>query len=158
MVSDMLRRELDSRFLNSTPNLGSLLPPPALSAIPGPAKLLDPSMYRPMMPPMGHGLPGLNPSPYPSHSVGYATSAAPPSMTVSSVTGQSSSSGGILSNLGGMSIPSAAPNLSLPSKTVLLIFKVLLINDDNSTVSVDTLGRSLVNGMRCTCESPARSI
>lgn len=118
IVSDMLRRELDSRFLNSTPNLGSLLPPPPLSAIPGPAKLLDP-MYRPMMhPPMAHGLPGLNPSPYPSHSVGYVTSAAAPSMTVSSITGQPSSSGGILSNLGGMSIPTTAPNLSLPSKTV----------------------------------------
>lgn len=112
----MLRRELDSRFLNSTPNFSGLLPPP-LPATPGPNKLLDPSLYRPMMPPMGHGLTGLNSSPYPPHSVGYGVSSAPPSMTVNSV-GQSSSSGGILNNLGGMSLPPAPSSLSFPSKMV----------------------------------------
>lgn len=114
---DMLRRELDSRFLNSTPNLSSLLPPPPLSATPGPNKLLDHPLYRPMMPPMTHGLPALNPAPYPPHSVGYGVNSAPPSMTVSSV-GQPPSSGGILNNLGGMSLPPAPPNMSLPSKMV----------------------------------------
>ncbi len=124
--SDMLRRELDSRFLNSTPhtNLSSLLPPPPLSATPGPNKLLDPSLYRPMMPPMGHGLPGLNPSPYPPHSVGYGVNTVPSSMASS--VGQSPSGGGILNNLGGMSLPPAPPNMSIPSKMVPVSFYKLV--------------------------------
>ena len=125
--SDMLRRELDSRFLNSAPGLSSLLPPPPLSAAPGPNKLLDPSMYRPMMPPMGHGLPGLNPSPYPPHSVGYGMNSVPSSMASS--VGQPPSGGGILNNLGSMSLPPAPSNMSLPSKMVLfhLILVILLV-------------------------------
>lgn len=116
--SYMIRRELDSRFLNSTPNLGTLLPPPPLSATSGPNKLMDPSsLYSPMMPPMVHGLPGLNPSPYPPHSVGYGVNSVPSSvMSVSSAMVQQQNAGGLLSNLGGMSLPTAPPSLSLPSK------------------------------------------
>lgn len=148
--SDMLRRELDSRFLNSTPNMSSLLPPPPLSATPGPNKLLDPSsLYRPMMPHMG--LPGLNPSPYPPHSVGYGVNSVPSSaMSVSSAMGQPQSGGGILSNLGGMSLPPAPSSLSLPPKVCYHAVHVVWLYY-HACIS-QLRHRNLASGMPCTSE------
>lgn len=126
--SDILRRELDSRFLNSTPGgigMGSILPPPPLTAGSSSNKLLDPSMYHRsvMHPPLG--LPGLTPSaPYPPHSVGYGLNPTPsmlPSTAGTGVPGSSvpgSSGGGIMSSLGGLTLPTVPPNPSLPLKSV----------------------------------------
>lgn len=124
--SDMLRQELNSRFLNSTPGMSSILPPPPT---PGVNKLLDSSsLYRPMMPPLGHGLPGLGTSPYPapplpSHSTAYGLTSTAPQLTVSSSAGQpSSTGGGIISNLSALGLPTASSNNpSLPLKSVISI-------------------------------------
>ena len=123
--SDMLRQELNSRFLNSTPGMSSILPP---HPTPGVNKMLDSSsLYRPMMPPLGHGLPGLGPNPYPapplpSHSSAYGLTSTAPQLTVSSSTGQpiSTGGGGIMSNLSALGLPTASSNNpSLPSKSVI---------------------------------------
>lgn len=121
--SDLLRRELDSRFLNS--NLAQ--PPMTGAGPPGAGKsLLDPSIYHhrpPMMPPMG--LPGLVPptTPYPPHSVGFGSGMnSTPSITSSSAGG---GAGGILGGLGGLGLPSAPPNSSIPPKSVLNFGKLV---------------------------------
>ena len=103
--SDM-RRELDSRFLNSTPGLGTLLPPQL-----GGASSASSSLYRPVIPTMG--LPGLGPA-YPAHSTGY------PATSTSVHVAPSASS--MLGNLGGMGLSSAPPPQSLPTKLVLVIY------------------------------------
>ena len=105
--SDMLRRELDSRFLNSTPGLGGLLPPQLGGAPAG-----SPNLYRPIMPTMG--LPGMSPFP-PPHSSGY-TSVSSASLPSNSLAPPST--GNMLGHLSGMNVPSTPP--SLPSKSVFI--------------------------------------
>jgi len=102
--SDMLRRELDSRFLNSTPGLGGLLPPQLGGAPSG-----SPNLYRPIMPTMG--LPGM--SPFPPHSSSYTTVS---SASLPSNSSAPPSSGNMMGHLSGMSAPSASLS-SLPSKS-----------------------------------------
>lgn len=104
--SDMLRRELDSRFLNSTPGLGGLLPP-QLSGAPS----SSPNLYRPIIPTMG--LPGM--SPFPPHSSSYTTVSSA-SMPTNSLAPPSS--GSMLGHLSGITVPSAPS--SLPSKSVCI--------------------------------------
>ena len=105
--SDMLRRELDSRFLNSTPGLGGLLPPQLGGAPSG-----SPNLYRPIMPTMG--LPGM--SPFPPHSSSYTTVS---SASLPSNSSAPPSSGNMMGHLSGMSAPSASLS-SLPSKSVFI--------------------------------------
>ena len=135
--SDMLRQELNSRFLNSTPGISSILPPPPA---PGANKLLDSSsLYRPMMPPLGHGLPGLGPNPFPApplppHSVAYGLTPSAPQLSVSSSMGQPTSvgGGGLMSNLSALGLPTASSNLSsLPSKSVIQF--LLFLNNKKLT-------------------------
>merc|ERR1740128_333238 len=111
--SDMLRRELDSRFLNSTPS-AMLLPPPAPQLGGGNAAASASNLYRPIMPPMSP-YPAPAPPGYAPSQVSASSSLAPPPPAPVPPAGPAP--GGMLGHLSGLSVPTAPLPSSLPSKS-----------------------------------------